>query len=334
MVVASADGKPRVTRLLTAGAKGADRMAHASGMSQAFDEAVEEAIVRALRSPAITRAIERATADHPLAAELDTDQVVLLVNRVLESELAADTWAQILASEQAQMLVERIARAPEVRAAIASQSAGFIGDIGIRLTKLTESLDDALERVFRRSDPDSETDQAGLATRLVAGAVDLGLLAIAYSLASSALASVFTFVFGSHLSLTGGIILISVGVIAAGAAFVAFWALAGRTPGMHFMAIRLMQNGSREVSLRCALKRAFALLLSVLPLGLGYLAILRDRERRAWHDRIAGTEVVYDMSRRTAPYAVYSRSPDATSGPTPGAVPPATPSAEQPRGAP
>ena len=74
------------------------------------------------------------------------------------------------------MLVERVAGAPEIRAAIASQSAGLITDIGVRLTIITEGLDDALERVVRARDPDSETDQAGLATRLVAAGVDLGLL--------------------------------------------------------------------------------------------------------------------------------------------------------------
>ena len=85
------------------------------------------------------------------------------------------------------MLVERVAGAPEIRAAIASQSAGLITDIGVRLTIITEGLDDAMERIVRPRDPDSETDQAGLATRLVAAGVDLGLLLAAYSLISSGL---------------------------------------------------------------------------------------------------------------------------------------------------
>lgn len=51
------------------------------------------------------------------------------------------------------MLVERIARAPEIRAAIASHGAGLITDIGVRLTIITEEFDDALERVVRPRDP-------------------------------------------------------------------------------------------------------------------------------------------------------------------------------------
>ncbi len=52
--------KPPITRALTAGARGADRMVHAAGIDRVVDQAVEEAIVRALRSPAVIRAIERA----------------------------------------------------------------------------------------------------------------------------------------------------------------------------------------------------------------------------------------------------------------------------------
>ncbi|MGB0096427.1 MAG: hypothetical protein WBP81_28300 [Solirubrobacteraceae bacterium] len=46
-----------------------------------------------------------------------------------------------------------------------------------------------------------------------------------------------------------------------------------------------------------------ALILSLLPLGLGYFAILRDPSRRAWHDRLTGTEVVYDTVARAEPHA-------------------------------
>ena len=43
--------------------------------------------------------------------------------------------------------------------------------------------------------------------------------------------------------------------------------------------------------------------LSIVPMGLGFLAILRDPSRHAWHDRLTGTEVVYDTAARSAPYA-------------------------------
>ena len=190
-----ADRSP-VSRVLRAGAKGAERVAHAAGVDRALDQAVEEAIVRALRSPAVIRAIERALESDAVTAELRSEEIGRVVKRALESDAAANAWKEILESEQAQMLVERVAGAPEIRAAIASQSAGLITDIGVRLTIITEGLDDALERVVRPRDPDSETDQAGLATRLVAAGVDLGLLLAGYSLISSGLATWIPTVFG------------------------------------------------------------------------------------------------------------------------------------------
>jgi uncharacterized RDD family membrane protein YckC len=300
--VESDAGKPPVSRLLSAGAKGAERVAHVTGVDRVLDQAVEEAIVRALRSPAVTRAIERAVESQAATVELRSEEVADIVRRALESEAASQVWAEVLASEQAQMLVERVAGAPEVRAAIAEQGAGLITDVGVRLTKLTEALDDALERIVRRSDPDSETNQAGLATRLLAAFVDVVLLFAVFSIAASVIASIIRYIFGSQLSLPAGIVIGAVEVILAGAIFVAFWSLVGQTPGMRFLSIRLLQEGSRDVTFPCALRRIFGVLLSVVPLGLGYFAILRDPQRRAWHDRLTGTSVIYDMAARRAPH--------------------------------
>jgi uncharacterized RDD family membrane protein YckC len=292
-----------MTRLLGAGAKGAERMAHATGVDHALNQAVEEAIVRALRSPAVLRALERAIENQEIAAEATNEQIAHLVKRVLASDAAGQAWKEVLSSDQVQMLVERIAGAPEIRAAIASQGAGLLTDIGVRLTVLTERFDDALERIVRPRAADSETDQAGLATRVVAGAIDVGLIFAAYSLISGVVASVVADIFGSHPGLVAVIILSVLGVLAAGAVFATFWALAGQTPGMRFLSIRLLHHGSRDVTLGVASARVLCVILSLVPLGLGFLAILRDPSRRAWHDRLTGTEVVYDIVARSAPHA-------------------------------
>jgi uncharacterized RDD family membrane protein YckC len=286
--------------VLTAGAKGAERMARAAGVDRVLNEAVEEAIVRALRSPAVIRAIERTVETHAETVERESEEIAQIVKRVLESDVAGQAWEEFLESDQLQMLIERIASAPELRAAIASQSAGLITDIGVRLTGISERLDDALERVVRAHDPESETNQAGLATRAIAGGIDLALLFAAYSLVSGVFASLVSAVFGHPLSLTAIIVLSVIGFIAGGAIFAAFWALAGQTPGMRFLAIRLEHDGSTEITARCAVRRVFAVILSLLPLALGYLAILRDPRRRAWADRMTGTEVVYDDAARAA----------------------------------
>lgn len=302
--VAPDPDQPPVARLLRAGARGAERVARATGVDRALDEAVEEAIVRALNSEAVDRAIERAVALRAPMVELNAEEIARLVKQALDSEAGERVWGEVLASGQVQMLVERIAGAPEIRAAIAAQSAGLITDVGVRLTRLTEALDDTMERVVRpRGQSESETDQAGLATRLVAGGIDLGLLFVVYSLASGVLASVISFTFGQELSLAGAIVLGGLAFLAAGAIFSTFWALVGQTPGMRFLSIRLTYHGSRDITLRLAIRRFLAVIVSVIPVGLGFLAVLRDPSRRAWHDRLTGTEVVYDTVQRGAPFS-------------------------------
>lgn len=276
-------------------------MAQATGVDRALDEAVEEAIVRALSSPAVGRAIERAMAGHAEAAGLSSDEMARIVKQVLESEAAEQAWGEVLASREVQMLIERIAEAPEIRSAIAAQGAGLITDIGVKLTRLTEAFDDALERIVRHREPDSETNQAGLATRLVAFAIDFGLLFAIYSLASGVIASVVSFSFGGTLSLAGAIAIGVIAYLIGGAILVLFWSLGGQTPGMRVLSIRLIQDGSRDVTLGRAIKRLFALALALLPLGLGYFWMLRDPSRHAWHDTMTGTEVIYDQEQR-APY--------------------------------
>jgi len=296
-------GKPPVARLLSVGAKGAERVAQATGVDRAVDEAVEEAILRALQSPAIGRAIERAMASHAEAVGLNSDELSQVVKQVLASEAAEQAWAEVLASNEVQMLVERIAGAPELRAAIAAQTTGLITDIGVRLTHLTEKLDDAMEKVTRRHDPDSETDQAGLATRLVAAAIDVGLLFVLFSLASSVAASVYSALFGGQLPAPTAIGLVVLEFLIGGLIIAGFWALAGQTPGMRFLSIRVIQDVSRRhIPFKVAIRRILGALVSVLCFGLGYLAILRNPSRHAWHDRWTKTEVIYDPVSR-APHA-------------------------------
>ncbi len=105
-----------------------------------------------------------------------------------------------------------------------------------------------------------------------------------------------------------------------GSAFVAFWALIGRTPGMSLLSIHLEAEGSREIGLRRALKRIFAIPLALLPAGLGFWVIVISPERRGWPDRLSGTTVVYDPpGARAAPWSTLqaSASTKSVSGRTP-----------------
>lgn len=281
-------------------------MASATGVDRALEDALEEAVVRAMRSPAVERAvirvIEQNAVQEAFQRTLTSDEVADAVVRAVDSELADRIWLELLASPKAQMLVERIAEAPEVRAAITEQGVGLITDVGHRLTAITESLDDLAERLahalIRRPNVE-ETDQVGLVTRGLAFALDVAIITLVLSVASNLLRTFLP------ASLHGGWTwqAIVVGVALGAVSFVLLWGLIGQTPGMRLLSIHLEVAGSRELGTRRAVERLAGLVISLIPLGLGILAILVSPTRRGWHDHIAGTEVVYDKRGRDAPWA-------------------------------
>ena len=71
-----------------------------------------------------------------------------------------------------------------------------------------------------------------------------------------------------------------------------FWAHGGQTLGMRAWRLKLVDDYGSPISWQRAARRCLAALLSLAPLGLGYLWILIDPQRRAWHDRLSGTRVV------------------------------------------
>ncbi len=71
-----------------------------------------------------------------------------------------------------------------------------------------------------------------------------------------------------------------------------FTAMGGQTIGKMAMHIRVVSTDNRALSGGAALKRTLASLMSVVTAGLGYLPGLVGRDRRAIHDRLAGSRVV------------------------------------------
>jgi uncharacterized RDD family membrane protein YckC len=307
------------SRLFGIGARGAGRVASATGVDRALEDALEEAVVRAMRSPAVERAvirvIEQNAVQEAFQRTLTSDEIAEAIVRALDSELADRIWVELLASPKAQMLVERIAAAPEVRAAITEQGVGLITDVGHRLTAITESLDDLAERVahalIRRPNVE-ETDQVGLVTRGLAFGLDVAIIALVLSIASNLLRSFLPA--SLHNGWTWQAIV--VGVALGAVSFVLFWGLIGQTPAMRLLSIHLEVAGSRELGTWRASKRLIGLALSVIPLGLGILAILVSPTRRGWHDHIAGTEVAYDKRGHEAPWSQLDRTAQTGSRPT------------------
>ncbi|MEU8816639.1 RDD family protein [Actinoplanes sp. NPDC048796] len=67
-----------------------------------------------------------------------------------------------------------------------------------------------------------------------------------------------------------------------------FWLLAGRTPGMALLGLRVVTAGGRPVGWLAALVRG--LVLGYFPIGAAW--ILVDRRHQAIHDKIARTAVL------------------------------------------
>jgi uncharacterized RDD family membrane protein YckC len=68
-----------------------------------------------------------------------------------------------------------------------------------------------------------------------------------------------------------------------------FLTLAEATPGMRYARISLCTFDGQSPTRAQLLSRLGALLLSVLPVGLGVLWILFDDDRLSWHDRLSQT---------------------------------------------
>jgi uncharacterized RDD family membrane protein YckC len=302
---------PFSARLLGAGVRGARTVTRAAGIDRAVGVAAEEAIVAAVESEAVERAMVRVLEgpafEEAVEGALESEAVKRALLEAMDSELVDEVWRRLLASEEAQQLVERIAEAPEVRAAISAQGRGLVEDIGRTIGGLARRLDDRFERIARRiffrAPRVAPTAHAGAVSRGLAMAID----GVFVNLAFTAFVALVTLVGNAFAGSDAGgsafaIALGSTAWLSLGAIYLlAFWALAGQTPGMRFVGIRL---DSERLPLRRSFKRLLGLGLSIVVFGIGLLGIVFGAQRRGWADRFASTDVVYDERRpQPAPWS-------------------------------
>jgi uncharacterized RDD family membrane protein YckC len=135
---------------------------------------------------------------------------------------------------------------------------------------------------------------AGIVSRTVALAFDAGALTVGFAVTSA--------VFGLILSLFTAVEISSPGSILGAAAtwtvvvtvyFVGFWAVAGQTPGMRLMALRVENDAGERPRPGQSVRRWIGMVIAAIPFGAGFLTILVDDRRRGLHDMIGGTVVVY-----------------------------------------
>jgi len=86
--------------------------------------------------------------------------------------------------------------------------------------------------------------------------------------------------------------------------FAILTSLNGQTIGKYVMGLRVVRFDGQRMTFFGSLLRWFAYFLSALPFGLGFFVVLVDAQRRALHDRIAGTCVVYSWRARQNEFLV------------------------------
>jgi uncharacterized RDD family membrane protein YckC len=95
---------------------------------------------------------------------------------------------------------------------------------------------------------------------------------------------------------------------------IVFWSLAGQTPGKAVMGLRIVRLDGKRMTVWRAVVRYVGSWLAALPLGLGFIWILLDKRRQGWHDKIAGTCVVYTWGAHptSAAHAAMPQTPIVT----------------------
>jgi uncharacterized RDD family membrane protein YckC len=144
---------------------------------------------------------------------------------------------------------------------------------------------------------------AGFFSRFEAFVIDLVILIIVQLVASTFIqtiirffklaglvTSIQTLLDNSTFQLVSGSLLMTLFAIGY---FSFFWTLVGYTPGKALLGLKVVRKNGAKLSFGRSLLRFFSYWISLIPLALGFFWILWDTKRQGWHDKIAGTQVLY-----------------------------------------
>jgi uncharacterized RDD family membrane protein YckC len=150
---------------------------------------------------------------------------------------------------------------------------------------------------------------AGAVTRLAAYAVDAVLSVAIFNVAVAAIVWLVDWFTNFDISSHGGYY----GLFALAAwLFVYYWycfTLSGKTPGKALLGLRVVRGDGSDLGSGHAALRVLGYPLSWALFGLGFAGIVLGRRRRALHDVIADTAVVYDFDARAAHLRFLVRKP-------------------------
>ena len=142
---------------------------------------------------------------------------------------------------------------------------------------------------------------AGFASRFIAFVFDCVLSIAVFEIVLAAASFASSVLTGTSIHWNRGYLWVVIAFFAWEFFYYAyFWTASGKTPGMQLLGVQVVGQDGSLVGTRRGLVRTLAFPLSFLLLGLGFVGILLGRDRRALHDSIAGTAVVYAWDARAA----------------------------------
>lgn len=131
-------------------------------------------------------------------------------------------------------------------------------------------------------------ENIGFGKRLVATVIDLLIFLIVVNILQF-----FIFRNGSPSRLDLNAMKLLFSTFCGLAYYIIMWArFDGATIGKKIMKIKIVNEDGSPLTDQAVTRRFLAYILSALPLMLGFLWILWDREKKGWHDKIAKTRVV------------------------------------------
>jgi uncharacterized RDD family membrane protein YckC len=94
-------------------------------------------------------------------------------------------------------------------------------------------------------------------------------------------------------------------ILGVGLYHVFFLTLANRTIGKSLMGLQVVPLKGGRIGIFRATLRYFGYIVSIIPLFFGFIWILFSRRRQGWHDKIAGTCVVYTWDAKPDDVFLY-----------------------------
>jgi uncharacterized RDD family membrane protein YckC len=153
---------------------------------------------------------------------------------------------------------------------------------------------------------------AGVVTRLFAFLVDLLTILLLFTLGGHVVSFVLSVVLGDDVQLSDASLVSSLALVLWAFTYCAYLLAAyGSTLGMALFGIRVVRLDGEDLDIRHAVVRVLAFPLSIVVFCFGFVLIVLRRDRRALHDLIARTAVIYSWEARSANLGFLTTRPSA-----------------------